>query len=153
MILNDDVGDARREENWVFFEDATDPFRKVDEFDIFQPSLGGLHEHTESTKLCNFRRVYFKEFMVSEIAKGEAGKQTVFGSCQRQLQRRESFDVFDCSDAARDAMQQYRNTWRYLETLTDSAVGAEHQETFQQFVSFFSSSSLPWFHHFVRVFV
>ena len=121
MILNEEVGDARRGENGETFEDATDPFRVVDRFDIFKPSLGGLHEHSESAKLSNFSRVYFKEFLVSSIGKGESCCQVALDCCKRQLQRHEVFDVIDCSDLSRDAMLQHRNSWKFLEALTASA--------------------------------
>ena len=130
MILNEEVADARRDGDWETFENAVDPFRVVPEFDLMKPSLGGLVESSETSKINNFSRVYFKEFLVASIAKGDKSKEAVLGGCQRQLKRHENFDVFDCSDTARDAMQHYRNTWQFLELILDPECSVTDRQDF-----------------------
>ena len=130
MILNEEVADARRDGDWETFENAVDPFRVVPEFDLMKPSLGGLVESSETSKINNFSRVYFKEFLVASIAKGDKAKEVVLEGCQRQVKRHENFDVFDCSDTSRDAMQHYRNTWQFLELILDPECSVTDRQDF-----------------------
>ena len=127
MLLNDASAAYRSKQLWEKFEAACDPFAET-EFDVFDLKLSGFDDVGANSKLGIFNRVYWKESMVTLISTGKSDAETVRSSCERMQKRFENFDPFESSELARDAMTGYGHCWRYLEVLTNPALGPTHQD-------------------------
>ena len=129
LLLNDQIAEDRAQENWEHFEDTVDAYSQS-VFDEKSPKLSGCEELTETAKLNNFSRIYFKEMMVTMIGKGAEKSQAVLQMCRRALRRYQDFDPFEASEAARDSMLAHKTTWKYLEALLDCNKGPGSQDIF-----------------------
>ena len=127
VLLSEKVQDLKQTNDIQGMVITADPFIACD-FDVFDPKLGGFWDLTEKAKLATFARVIFKETMVALIDEEEASSEAVLTVVRFCLSRWQDFDPIDTSDDARDAMESYRNTCKFLELLLDDWLGASHKD-------------------------
>jgi hypothetical protein len=104
----------------------TDPFT-IQEFQPRMPTVGGLADVEEISRLCTCERLLFTETVVFLVGAGVEEELKLLRILRGALIKWEKLDVLALSEQARDRVVTWKSIAQYLELLLDSTCGGSYE--------------------------